>query len=289
LANYRSDHAHFSTFGHVSEVGVEVPNFNLFSLFNLPASTQMAYRRRAPVRRYAPRRRISAPSYRRPTYKRRAAPRRARVTRRVKCHCPEALTPGAKFVLAQLDPFDSASCNGAKIPDSNTMPSVANSDCDIVNLSTTAVSTDLSGIAFRPGYTHGTVNATGGAALNWGAAFATNALNRSKRAAYTAVIELTRPVAHAIRISSPLAPTSATGFVHLGLATEGIGGETTWTWPTTLAQMSGLQYYKRVTVASLTQSPITVINKWLDDTGFRYSMPNLAVDATTNANGFQTD
>lgn len=207
---------------------------------------------------------------------------------RTKCVCPTELTPAAKFVMAQLDPFDAAVVTGAKIPDSNTMPSIANADTDIVNLSSTAVATNITGLAFRPQYTWGTVTSTGGATVNWGAAYATNAVNRSKRTAYTAALELTRPVAHAIRISSPLAPTSASGFVHIGLSTETNRNETTWQYPTTIAEMSGLQYYKRVTIASLTQSPITVINKWLDDTGFRYSDPLASLDNAT-AISFQTD
>jgi len=249
----------------------------------------MAYKRRAAPRRYAPRRRSSAPSYRRATYKRRAAPRRSRLPRRDKCHCPPTLTPGAKFVLAQLDPFDASQVNGAKIPDSNTMPSIANTDTDIVNISTGATATNLVGMAFRPQYTWATVAATTGASLSWGAAWGTNASNRTKRTAYAAAMELTRPVAHAVRISSPIAPTSASGFVHIGLSTETIFAETSWTFPTTLAEMSGLQYYKRVTLASLTQSPVTVINKWLDDTGFRYSATTGNIDTSPVGSGFQTD
>lgn len=247
----------------------------------------MAYRKRITSKRYT-KRRPSAYSARRPVYRRRAAVRRPRRSARDKCVCPTALTPGSKFVLAQLDPFDSAAVNGAKIPDSNTMPSIANADVDIVNLSSTAVATDIRGLAFRPQYTWATITSTGGATVNWGAAFATNGVNRSKRTAYNAAMELTRPVAHAIRISSPLAPTSASGFVHIGLSTESMQSESTWQYPTTLAEMSALQYYKRVTIASLTQSPITVINKWLDDTGFRYSAPNAGADTATGAT-FQTD
>lgn len=246
----------------------------------------MVARKRYTPRRFS-KRRSRYPYYPRRTYRRRTSTRSKRKSSKPKCVCPTEMTPGTKFVMAQLDPFDTAVL-GAKIPDSNTIPSIANSDTDIVNIATTAVATDLSGTAFRPGYTWGTVPATGGAALNWGAAYATLAQNRSKRANYAAVVELTRPVAHAVRISSPLAPTAATGFVHIGLSTETIRNEVTWQFPTTLAQMSGLQHYKRVTLASLTQSPITVINKWIDDTAFRYSDPTAGVDASTGST-FQTD
>jgi len=245
----------------------------------------MAYRRS--TRRVTRRRR---PAYRvrsstRPSYTRRRTSR-APATRTV-CKCPTEMTPSAKFILAQLDPFEE-SVQGAKIPDSNTIASLSNTDVDILTLVTSAVASDLNAIAFRPQYTWGTVTATPGATANWGAAFTTLALNRSKRTAYVAAMELTRPVAHALRISSQLPPTSASGFVHIGLAVETIRGEVTWKFPTTIAQMSNLQYYKRVTVASLTQSPVTVINKWLDDTAFRYSDP--AGDITTGTGAtFQTD
>lgn len=245
----------------------------------------MAYRKRFTPRRYT--RRRAAPRYKRAAPKRRAAPRRStRKSTRGSCVCPGPMSPGAKFVLAQLDPFDQV-CNGAKIPDSNTIPSIANTDIDIVNIATTATATDLNGLAFRPQYTWATVAPTSGASLTWQAAWA-GATNRSKRTNYVSVMELTRPVAHAVRLSSPLAPTAASGFVHIGLSTETIYADTTWTYPTTVAMMSGLQHYKRVTLASLTQSPLTVINKWIDETGFRYSSPNTS-QATASQTGFQTD
>lgn len=250
----------------------------------------MAYKRssrRATRYKRRPTYRASARrSYRRRSY----APKRSSNRRAPKkeCVCPGELSPGNKFVMAQLDPFDS-SVSGAKIPDSNTMPSISNTDCDIVAINTSAVATDLVGAAFRPQYTWGKIAATAGAAITWGAAWGTNATNRSKRTQYLAAMELTRPVAHAVRISSPLSPTTASGFCHIGLAFETQLGEATWTYPTTIAEISGLQHYKRVTVASLTQSPITIINKWLDDSAFRYSSPSSTMVENSTSSSFQTD
>jgi len=187
-----------------------------------------------------------------------------------------------------LDPFDPV-CLGAKIPDSNTIPSIANSDIDIVNFTTGASATELAAKAFRPQYTWGVVNGTPGASIGWGAAWSNNAANRSKRTAYIAAMELTRPVAHSIRLSCPLAPTDAMGFVHIGVATETQFGESTWQFPTTLAEVRGLQYYKRVTLASLTQTPLTVINKWIDDTAFRYSAATATMVEGAAASTFHTD
>lgn len=203
------------------------------------------------------------------------------------CVCPGELTPATKFALAQLDPFHS-NAMGAKVPDSNTQPSISSTDTEQVTLLSSGLSTDLFGMAFRPSFTYGTITATPGSPLNWGVAYVTNALNRSKRTAYAAAIELTRPVAHAVRLSSPLAPTSASGFVHIAISTETTFGANTWQYPTTIAQISGCQFYKRVTLASLTQSPLTIINKWIDDTAFRYSSPTANIESAT-ASVFQTD
>jgi len=244
------------------------------------------YRRaRSNIRkRPATRRRMSS---RRPV--RRSTYRRARTANRRRHVCGDGqLTPSAKFVMAQLDPFE-PSVSGAKIPDSNTYPSIATTDFEINSVVGPAVAANIVGIALRPQYTWGYVDATPAAgAVSWGAAFATNAQNRSRRIAYGTAIELTRPVAHAARISCQLSPTTAAGFVHIGLATESLYGATTWTFPTNIAQMSGLQFYKRVTLASLTQSPLTVINKWIDDTAFRYSDPAGNVQGAIGTT-FQTD
>lgn len=206
---------------------------------------------------------------------------------RTACHCPGDMSPGAKFALAQLDPFN-VQATGAKIPDSTTIPSISSTDVEQISLTSSAVGTDLNGMAFRPQYTWGTQTATPGLTLNWGATLTANSANRAKRTSYASAIELTRPVAHAIRISSPVAPTSATGFVHIAISTESTFGATTWQYPTTVALISGCQFYKRVTLASLTQSPLTIINKWLDDTAFRYSGPTSDL-ASGTGNSWQTD
>jgi len=247
----------------------------------------MPPRRRSYSRKRFPRRRSG---YVRRSVRRRAAPTRrlSRASRgRTACVCPGELSPATKFALAQLDPFHS-NAMGAKVPDSNTQPSISTTDIEQNSLGTSAVATDLNGIAFRPQYTWSAIAATSGAILNWGALYATNAGNRTKRTAYNTAIELTRPVAHAVRLSCSLAPTAASGFVHIAISTETTFGATSWQFPTTVAQISGCQFYKRVTLASLTQAPITVINKWIDDTAFRYSAPASDL-AQASAQTFQTD
>jgi len=235
----------------------------------------MAYRRatgnirkpRRSVRRRAPARRRAVT--RRRTYRRRA-PRRVKST-------PAELNPSTKFALAQLDPFE-PQCLGAKVPDSNTMPSIANCDIDLVALAGPGASAALTAVAFNPSYRSAVITATPGASsVSWDTTSGSVIATRSKYSQVAASIEATRAVAHAIRISSPLAPTSTTGFVHIGLDVESryndTGSNSFPDFPTTIAQMSGLAHYKRVTLASLTQSPITVINKWIDETAFRYEDP----------------
>jgi len=233
---------------------------------------------------------------RRPSSKRRsyAKPKRSsrRGSRRVssKCRCAPELTPSARFALAQLDPFDPRA-NGAKVPDSNTMPSLANVDCDQVTLTTNATQT-LAAIAFTPSYQQAVFIAqdTGGV-LSW--PYAAGPLVQQRRNAVNVIaqLEAIRPVAHAIRASSSLSPNSATGFVHIGLSVESRLTDTAapnMQFPTTISSMTGLAHYKRITLASLTQSPITAINKWIDELAFRYDDPRVRYstgvqDGTTNS------
>jgi len=234
----------------------------------------MVYRRSSTNIRRAPRRRRQP--IRRKTMRKRVTRRRATKP----CVCPGDLTPTAKFALAQLDPFD-ARCQGAKVPDSNTIPSIANVDQDQVTLGTGATVGNLHGIAFFPSYTSATLVAGPGAALNW----SINSFSaRRNQPSVNTNVEGIRPVAHAIRVSSSLAPTSTTGFIHIGLAVESSSNVPIVgvpDLPTTINEMTGLPHYKRFTIASLTQSPITAINKWIDETAFRY-------DTVTSTPSFAT-
>lgn len=210
-----------------------------------------------PRRSYTRRPRVST---RRSTYRRRVAE---------PCKCPGELTPGAKFALAQLDPFE-PKCLGAKIPDSNTMPSIANQDIDQDSVSS-GTSGQLAAVAYLPGYQDSKYAATPGTAVTW----SSTVISRRNLASITTAIEAFRPVAHAVRISSGLAPTAATGFLHIGLAVEAyrndeLAGGAIPDLPKSVSDMTGLAHYKRVTIASLTQSPLTIINKWIDETAFRY-------------------
>lgn len=223
---------------------------------------------------------IRKPRRRRQTTRRRSvrkAPRRRTSTRRQMskkndCSCPGELSPSAKFALAQLDPFE-PKCLGAKIPDTNTVPSIANADTDQVTLAGPSTNGNLIAIAFNPSYQSAINAATEGAgSVSWTTTFS----KRRNADNVVASVEAIRPVAHAVRMVSPLAPTSTTGFVHVGISVEsrvnsavGVAPD----YPTTVNQMTGLAHYKRFTLASLTQSPVTIINKWIDEIAFRYEDP----------------
>lgn len=216
-------------------------------------------RRRAPVRRRA--------YVRRRTYRRR--PRTY-----PKKGCTE-MTPAVKFSLAQADPFE-PQVLGAKIPDSNTIPSIANADTDLISIPAPSTAGFLTALAFCPSYYSAVITPTqvSSSVIDWNTY---SVAQRSKYTQFYQTVEAYRPVAHALRLTSALAPTSTTGFVHIGIDVEsrvsnrasGSGPD----FPISLAEMAGLAYYKRVTLASLTQSPLTVVNKWIDDTAFRYDDP----------------
>ena len=233
-----------------------------------------SYRRRYGRRRSYPRRSYSYSS-------RRAAPRvrrrRTTTTKRrsvkSKCECPPtSLDPGQKFLLAQADPFETKVL-GAKIPDSNTIPSVPVCVSEIRSLLLDVSNpTYARCYAFLPNFSDSVIvaNSTGVANWVWPTSFGGGS-DWSKQADFVNGFEGTRPVAHGIRISCPLAPTTCTGFVHLAVAVESFAGATTWPYAANLADLSGYSWYKRVTLSSLTQSPLTVINKYIDETAFRYS------------------
>lgn len=240
---------------------------------------------------------IRKPRRRRQTAVRRRSVRRAPVRRRTStrrqtnrkndCSCPGELSPSAKFALAQLDPFE-PKCLGAKVPDSNTMPSIANADTDQVALSGPAISNDLIAMAFNPSYQYSYLNATSGTgAVTWNGTWT----QRRNSSNVFGSIEAIRPVAHAVRMVSPLAPTTTTGFVHVGIAVESrinSSASVNPDLPTTVNQMTGLAHYKRFTLASLTQSPVTIINKWIDETAFRYDDPRSTITFVGSGTGATT-
>lgn len=234
----------------------------------------MAYTRRT-VKRKPARRSYGGYAKRKPV--RRAATRR-KTAAKSKVFVQQ-LTPTARFVISQLDPFEPKSL-GAKIPDSNTMPSIANCDTDQVAVPGSTSATVIAA-AFKPQYNSAVFLATPGiGTVDW---LNPTGFTRRNFINVSTSIEAIRPVAHAIRLSCPLAPTTTTGFVHVGLSVESrnVAVANTYEWPKNVNEMTGLAHYKRFTLASLTQSPITCINKWIDELAFRYEDPRTLDNLST--------
>lgn len=222
----------------------------------------------------------SAPARRRATRRsyRRAAPRRRRFTRRVvrRRVAPRMLRAMprrlSKFELGQINPF-SKEVYGAKIPDCNTQPSTTSVSEDRIVF--TGAATDLAITkAFFPNLIANSVDSTTStsSAWTWQAAYA-GANASSVSTAFSASFLGVRPVAHGIRLSSQAAPTTVTGFVHVVVYPLDQYNQNTWNLPVNISQMAQLPWYRRYTLAQLTQTPVVVVNKFLDSTSSRYSDP----------------
>jgi len=271
----------------------------------------MAYSRFSRRRPYARRRR----SYSRRSYSSYSRPRRSyrvgifrrrRSTKRVRSNrvqaqdgcgpCKSELSAGDKFIIAQADPF-LPKAFGGKIPDSSTLPSVATPlqwNQSLTSATGTTQPMFAHAWAFYPSVTGSFVTGRGLTPSTWTwVGTGSSVSNAPQRTNFLTAFEATRTVAHGIRLSCPQAPTTTTGFVHIAIATE-----TTWAGgapvpqytqlATSTSEMSGYTFYKRVTLSSLTQTPLTLVNKWTDETAFRYQSPepNAAEDATTTGNTF---
>lgn len=232
-----------------------------------PPRRRRSYARRAPARRRA---RARRPVRRRRSYVRRSLMRKRGFT---------------KYEMAQVNPFD-PKVEGVKIPDSNTQPSTTSYGEDRVVF--TGSATDMAQCkAFMPNPSAIVVQSvdSSSSAWTWPASFAAN--TSQVRSSFVTNYVGIRPVAHGIRISSQAAPTSVTGFVHIAIYPVGQFNQSTWNFPTSLGQMTQLPWYRRVTVSSLTQTPLIVVNKFLDCTATRYFDPLSDLSATGTDTGFQ--
>lgn len=177
-----------------------------------------------------------------------------------------------KFMLAQIDPF-SRDAMHVRVPDDSTAPSTSFYTYDEINIApNNAIAGGAAAMYFYPNArlvgAVGTSSST--SAWTWPAAYGGTVAN-SKTSTIQSQFSVSRPVAHGIRLTCGLAPTSVTGYVHIGLYTLSMFQQSTWNLPVNLSQLSELPHYKRVTLASLTQNPLVVTNKWLDQTAFRYT------------------
>lgn len=227
------------------------------------APRRRVYRRRAPVRRRAA------------TYRRRPALARRYQARML-----------TKYELGQVNPFDQQ-VSGVKIPDSNTQPSDT-ARCEDRQTMSSGVGETCNCNAFMPNLAAFTVPATSASstAWSWPATFG-GGVTSSNSANYISSFQGVRVAAHGVRISSQAAPTTITGFVHVCLYPVSTFTNTSWTFPTSLSQMSQLPWYRRFTIASLTQRSVTVVNKFLDSSATRYFDPASDNAASGNDTSFQ--
>ena len=238
----------------------------------------MAYKRKTGSRSRAPSRYRRRRSYR---YRRTGVSRPARSYRRKRTMSRRRKkVPISKFVLAQLDPF-SDKVAGVKIPDSNTQPSATVIVEDEYAL-TTGATYGTAVNAYRPFVSsQQVVPATIDSATGWTWAVGYGgANNSSKYNSITSNHRLIRPCAYGIRITCALAPNNVTGYVHVCLAPMSDYNNATWTMPTTIAEMQNSPFYKRYPLAVLTQKPLKVVSKIIDENGFRY----IAANSTSDTN-----
>lgn len=206
---------------------------------------------------------------RRPTWSARA---KRRGTRMMYARTKRRAIRMPRFLLAQIDPF-SRDAMHVRVPDDSTAPSSSFYAYDELNLAANnAIIGGAAAFYFYPNplCIGAQANSATASSWTWAANYGGTVLV-SKTTAIRAQYTLSRPVAHGIRITCGMAPTSVTGYCHIGLYSLSLFNQPTWKLPTSIADLSELPHYRRVTLASLTQTPLVVCNKFLDPTAFRYT------------------
>jgi len=203
----------------------------------------------------------------RSTFRRKRKRYARRSTRRVSA--PKQMVALHPYTLAQVNPFD-RNCYDCRIPDANTAPSSPFFAYDelAVDMSTTNAHC-IACIPHCQYYAIAATNNVDPSGWTWPAAFG-GLQTQVKASSVTTQYTVARTVAHGIRISCGLSPTTVTGYVHVALYTLSDYGQTTWQYPTTIASMTELPYYRRFTLAELTQGAVTISNKFNDVTSRLY-------------------
>lgn len=241
------------------------------------SSRRRSYRRPYTRRSYPNRRAYSRPSYRR------ARPYSSR--RRTTNNVSQAKPTLSKYALSQINPF-APEVEGVKIPDANTAPGVGVLTLDNFGLTTSSSATTYGHAwAFAPSMGAALITATPAAGNTW--TWDANFAGRTPSAKWDSIksnYHSTRPVAHGLRVSSPIAALNATGFLHVAVYPMNVYSKTTWNLPASLSEMTGCLWYSRYTISSLTQHPIIVVNKFLDNTSQRYTSTLSTAEIVTGGN-----
>jgi len=178
----------------------------------------------------------------------------------------------SKFLKAQINPFQ-RSCYGVKVPDQNTAPSGTAFTYDENTLAVNL--TNAVCHAFIPSLTSTVINSNnniGASSWTWAASYG-NTTAAARNSSLQADFALIRCAAHGIRITSPLSVNTATGYCHVALYSPNTVEGTTWNLPTTISQLTTLPFYKRISIQQLITKPLTVVNRYIDQTAFDYRFP----------------
>lgn len=189
-----------------------------------------------------------------------------------------------QFTLAQLNPFDRQAF-GVKVPDDNTAMSSTFTTMDQVQFNT-VVGNASNLVAFTPNPRFFAIPCVEGAAGagSWTAVAAFGgATTTSKFSSIDASYSVARPVAHAIRLTSALSVNNAVGYVHICLYTPSRFADTTWEVPLSLSQMIDQPGYQRISISSLTQTPVMVVNKYVGPSAWIYTGVNDGNNSATTS------
>lgn len=244
----------------------------------------MAYRRRRyPVKRRATRRRSYARSYggTRSTIRRRAK----KYIKRGRRSTSTGSSKVPQYLVANLNPFDPGA-RGVRIPDTNTVPSSGFHTLDegIVKNNGVSVAGGLIMNAFRPQVvsylTAMGADTTSAVKVTFADCAVTDV---NKKSAVASAYTVVRPVAHGVKLWCPLAATAAAGMVHVCLYSGRESDTASYQLPNSITGMRECPFYRRMSLASLTQNPLFIANKFLDATAYEYKNPNVAEAANTAA------
>lgn len=225
------------------------------------------------------RRRVTTRRRRRPSYRRRS--RYSRPVRRRRRTVMRKKPTISRFALAQANPFH-ADANGAKIPDSNSVPSCAFQLTDTITLTSHSMGTNA--IAFRhtaAGAVVTTASIPSTSTWTWAADFG-GVQDNSKLTSVVSNFNVIRTVAQGFRITCPRSPQTITGNCHVCIYTPSFYNKTTWDLPTSIDQMSQQSTYKRFPLATICAKACTVINRSIDFSSEKYFDPSS--DCAANAN-----
>lgn len=190
----------------------------------------------------------------------------------------------SKFLLAQVDPFDERA-QGAKIPDSNTMPSSAFAVNDETNLATGATWT-CAAAAYGPNMNNIRYVATPASNTTWSWGGEGSGDISTRAAGLIGQYKMYRVAAHGVRISVPTSVTSTVGFLHVAVYPNDFFQAAALPFPQSLGQLNQCTWYKRFTLSSLTQQTLTVVNKIMDVNAQLYRDINVSESnaSSTNSN-----